>query len=239
MFTGLIEHLGTVTSIQHDGGGCTLTISHSAPVLGDCHIGDSIAVNGACLTVTEFDGQRDGGYFKVWLANETLDRTDLGDRKVGDQVNLERAMGAHVRFGGHFVQAHVDTTATIVRREPDGDSLRLWFQLPEPTTSRPSLLPYLIPKGYVAIDGASLTLTEVVDAERAFGVMLIQHTQEKITLGKKVDGAKVNVEVDMVGKYVEKSVLAALGGGGGDAIRQMIVNTVQDVLARQAQQNPM
>ncbi|KAF9015692.1 hypothetical protein BDQ17DRAFT_1404244 [Cyathus striatus] len=206
MFTGLIEHLGTVSSIVKDQNGCTLTVADSAPILADCHIGDSIAVNGACLTVTEFDVSKEGGWFKVWLANETLDRTDLGERGVGDQVNLERAMGAHVRFGGHFVQAHVDTTATIVDRASDGDSLRLTFELPEPTPSRPSLLPYLIPKGYVAVDGASLTLTGVDDDKRTFSVMLITHTQEKITLSKKQVGGKVNIEVDMVGKYVEKSV---------------------------------
>ena len=120
---------------MHDAGGCTLTIGDSAPILGDCHVGDSIAVNGACLTVVEFDKTDKGGWFTVWLANETLDRTDLGalpclrctaqsgvrrllmnththvirlgERKVGDQVNLERAMGAHVRFGGHFVQVRL------------------------------------------------------------------------------------------------------------------------------------
>ncbi|KAH7930923.1 Lumazine-binding protein [Leucogyrophana mollusca] len=232
MFTGLIEHLGTVSSIHRDGGGCTLTISDCTAILGDCHVGDSIAVNGACLTVTEFDKDQDAGYFKTWLANETLDRTDLGDRKVGDQVNLERAMGAHVRFGGHFVQAHVDTTATIRKRAYDGDSLRLWFQLPAPTATRPSLLPYLISKGYVAIDGASLTITSVDDAERTFSVMLIQHTQEKITLGKKADGARVNIEVDMVGKYVEKSVLAALEGGGGQAMRNWVKKIVEETLGQ-------
>ncbi|EJF67265.1 Lumazine-binding protein [Dichomitus squalens] len=231
MFTGLIEHLGTVTEIVHDAGGCTLTIGDSAPILGDCHVGDSIAVNGACLTVVEFDKEERGGWFKVWLANETLDRTDLGERKVNDQVNLERAMGAHVRFGGHFVQAHVDTTATLIGRQPDGDSLRLLFQLPEPTPERPSLLPYLIPKGYVAIDGTSLTLTVVDDARRAFGVMLIKHTQEKITLSKKPIGAKVNIEVDMVGKFVEKSVHAALGGGGGP-LRKLVEKVVEDVLVK-------
>ncbi|KAH9849234.1 Lumazine-binding protein [Lenzites betulinus] len=210
MFTGLIEHLGTVIDVIHDEGGCTLIIADSAPILVDCHIGDSIAVNGACLTVIEFDKEEKGGWFKVWLANETLDRTDLGEREVGDQVNLERAMGAHVRFGGHFVQAHVDTTATIVDKKPDGDSLRMLFQLPEPTPERPSLLPSLIPKGYVAIDGTSLTLTSVDDANRTFGVMLITHTQEKITLPKKPIGAKVNIEADMVGKLVQKSVSAAL-----------------------------
>lgn len=171
-----------------------------------------------------------------------------GERKVGDQLNLERAMGAHVRFGGHFVQvrnisvsqmsflnniqAHVDTIATIVSRVPDGDSLRLTFQLPEPTSSRPSLLPYLIPKGYVTIDGASLTLTGVNDADRTFSVMLIRHTQEKITLSKKPIGAKVNIEVDMVGKYVEKSVLGALGGGSSSPLYELIEKVVENVLAK-------
>ncbi|KAJ7193311.1 riboflavin synthase [Mycena pura] len=232
MFTGLIEHMGTVSAVRLDEAGCTLTISDSAAILGDCHIGDSIAVNGACLTVTEFDAQSHGGWFTVWLANETLERTDLGERKVGDQVNLERAMGAHVRFGGHFVQAHVDTTATIVHRSPDGDSLRLTFELPAPTESRPSLLQYLIPKGYVTIDGASLTLTGVDDARRQFSVMLIQHTQEKITVGRKAIGAKVNVEVDMIAKYIEKSVVAAVAGSGDSGLRRAVENIVESVLAK-------
>ncbi|KAF5312138.1 hypothetical protein D9619_002604 [Psilocybe cf. subviscida] len=232
MFTGLIEHLGTVADIVLDENGCTLTIADSAAILDDCHIGDSIAVNGACLTVTAFDKVQKGGWFTVWLANETLDRTDLGERKVNDQLNLERAMGAHVRFGGHFVQAHVDGTATIIRQVPDGDSLRLTFQLPEATPERPSLLPYLIAKGYVTIDGASLTLTGVNDAERTFSIMLIQHTQEKITLSKKPLGAKVNIEVDMIGKYVQKSVVAALGGSGDEGIRSLIEKVVEDVLAK-------
>ncbi|KAI0274792.1 Lumazine-binding protein [Gloeopeniophorella convolvens] len=232
MFTGLIEHLGTVADIKLDGGGCTLTVSDAAPILGDCHIGDSIAVNGACLTVTRFDAQENGGWFEVWLANETLERTDLGERKIGDQLNLERAMGPHIRFGGHFVQGHVDDTATLTSKTPDGDSLRLLFQLGEPTTARPSLLPYLIPKGYVTIDGTSLTLTEVNDSERTFGIMLIQHTQEKITLAKKGVGSKVNIEVDMVGKYVEKSVVAALGGGGGAGVRALVEKVVEEALAK-------
>ncbi|KAK0465526.1 uncharacterized protein EV420DRAFT_1514764 [Desarmillaria tabescens] len=231
MFTGLIEHLGTVSDIVVDAGGCTLVVSDSAPILVDCNIGDSIAVNGACLTVTEFDKTASGGYFKVWLANETLERTDLGERRVGDQLNLERAMAPHVRFGGHFVQGHIDTTATVIDRSADGDSLRLSFELPKPSESRPSLLPYLIPKGYVTIDGTSLTLTDVNDTKRTFSVMLIQHTQEKITLSKKKIGAKVNIEVDMVGKYIEKSVSAALAGEGGQ-LRPLIEKVVADVLAK-------
>jgi len=230
MFTGLIEHLGTVAAIGLDSAGCTLTISDAGPILGDCHIGDSIAVNGACLTVTRFDAQQNGGWFEVWLANETLERTDLGERKVGDQLNLERAMGPHVRFGGHFVQGHVDDTATLISRTPDGDSLRLLFQLNDATITRESLLPYLIPKGYITIDGTSLTLTEVDDEKRTFGIMLIQHTQQKITLGRKVIGSKVNIEVDMVGKYVEKSVRATLSGRGGSTEwRGLIEQIVEDV----------
>jgi riboflavin synthase len=177
-------------------------------------------------------------------------RAVLGECKVGDQVNLERAMGAHVRFGGHFVQvssscrcysdrsltrfskAHVDITATLVERKPDGDSVRLLFQLPELTPARPSLLPYLIEKGYIAIDGASLTLTVVNDADRTFGVMLIKHTQEKITLGKKPVGSKVNIEVDMVGKFVEKSVSAALSGGGDNRVKGLVERIVEEVLAK-------
>ncbi|KAI0094428.1 hypothetical protein BDY19DRAFT_18495 [Irpex rosettiformis] len=232
MFTGLIEHLGTVSAIEHDSGGCTLTIADSAPILDDCHTGDSIAVNGACLTVTEFDKTEKGGWFKVWLANETLERTDLGERKVGDQVNLERAMGAHVRFGGHFVQAHVDTTAVIISKQPDGDSVRIQFQLPPPQPSRPSLLPYIITKGYIAIDGTSLTITNVDDEQRSFSVMLITHTQDKITLPKKPLGAKVNIEVDMVGKFVEKSVSAALSGGGSDALKATVEKIVEDTLKK-------
>ncbi|KAG7099666.1 hypothetical protein E1B28_001491 [Marasmius oreades] len=229
MFTGLIEHLGTVSHIEVDSQGCTLIISNCAPILDDCHIGDSIATNGVCLTVTDFNREENGGWFKVWLANETLERSDLGERKVGEQVNLERAMGSHTRFGGHFVQGHVDGTAIILSKTPDGDSVRFLFQFLEGKTN---LLPYIIEKGYVAIDGTSLTITEVNDGERTFGVMLIQHTQEMITLPTKAVGAKVNIEVDMVGKYVEKGVLAAMGGSGGSAIRAMVEKVVEDVLAR-------
>ncbi|EJD54515.1 Lumazine-binding protein [Auricularia subglabra TFB-10046 SS5] len=237
MFTGIVEHVGVVSSIleldttESGGGGWSLTISESSPILGDCHIGDSISVNGCCLTVTEFDKDS----FKVGLAPETLSRTNLGDLKVGDRVDLERAVNGHVRFGGHFVQGHVDETATIVSREPDGNSLRLLFQLPEPTPERPSLFPYLIPKGFIAIDGASLTLTSVDDASRTFGVMLIAHTQSKIVLAAKLVGGRVNIEADMVGKYVEKAVFASLGGDGGalgSGLSAMIERVVENVLAK-------
>ncbi|KZO91877.1 Lumazine-binding protein [Calocera viscosa TUFC12733] len=234
MFTGIIEVLGTVQTInqvdttESGGSGFSLTISDCAEILHDCHIGDSICVNGACLTVTEFTLEK-GGSFKVGLAPETLERTDLGELEVGHKVNLERAMAAHTRFGGHFVQGHVDETATIVSMTPDENSLRCLFQLPPPTPERPSLLPYLIPKGYVCLDGTSLTLTQVNGEDRTFGVMLIAHTQSKIVLPMKKPGSKVNVEVDMVGKYVEKAVLAALGGTPGveSRVEQMVKKALQ------------
>lgn len=134
------------------------------------------------------------------------------------------------------LQGHVDDTATILSKTADANSLRLLFQAPAPTPTRPSILPYLIPKGYVTLDGASLTITSVDDAQRTFGVMLIAHTQSKIGLGSKDVGRKVNVEVDMVGKYVQKAVVGALGGdandldGGGAGLKAMIEKTVEQVV---------
>jgi len=120
-------------------------------------------------------------------------------------------MGVNSRFGGHFVQGHVDATAILVESIPDGNSLRLSFRLPSPASpGDEDLMHFLIPKGYVAIDGASLTVTAVNDNERLFSVMLIAHTQTKISLSKRTIGEKVNVEVDMIGKYVQRSVNAAL-----------------------------
>jgi riboflavin synthase len=127
-------------------------------------------------------------------------------------VNLERAIAAGGRFGGHFVQGHVDATVSILASVPDGNSLRLTFKLPAPSaTPDGDLLPYIVPKGYVTLDGASLTITEVSDSDRTFGVMLIAHTQSKITLPTRSVGEQVNLEADMVGKYVHRSVIASLG----------------------------
>ncbi|KAG8866201.1 Riboflavin synthase alpha chain [Serendipita sp. 405] len=237
MFTGLIEHMGVVSVIdeldttESGGGGWSMTIGDSSPILGDCHIGDSISVNGCCLTVTEFTKDA----FKVGLAPETLSRTNLGQLKVGSLVNLERAVAGHVRFGGHFVQGHVDDVVTVSSKIQDGNSIRLTFKAPEGTTERPSVLRYIIPKGFIALDGTSLTVTTVSDNERTFGVMLIAHTQTKINLGNKSVGDTVNVEVDMVGKYVEKSVVAAMGDledGGPSNLKTFVERTVEDILRR-------
>ncbi|ORY24680.1 riboflavin synthase [Naematelia encephala] len=201
MFTGLIEHTTPISSItpSSSSSGFTFTFSDAAPILGDCAIGDSICINGACVTVTAFDAVENGGWFKVGLAPETLNRTNLGQLNVGDKVNCERAMSAHTRFGGHMVQGHVDTTANIVSKVPDGNSIRFTFELPSGSTH---YLAYIVEKGFITLDGASLTITLVDEEKAQFGVMLIPHTQEILTLTKKAVGESVNVEVDLVGKYV-------------------------------------
>ncbi|KAF9697453.1 hypothetical protein EKO04_004793 [Ascochyta lentis] len=228
MFTGLVETIGTVAALEQldktasGGGGTSLTISDCEDILGDAHLGDSISVNGTCLTITEFDKKS----FKIGCAPETLRRTNLGSLKQGSKVNLERAVSADTRMGGHFVQGHVDTIATIQSVTPDGNALTFRFKPRDPAVLR-----YIVEKGYVTIDGASLTVTKVEDGpEGWWEVMLIAYTQEKvITAGKKA-GEDVNVEVDQVGKYVEKSVAGYFedGSKGEFAILEKMVSKLVD-----------
>jgi len=199
-----------------------LTIADCEDILGDCHLGDSISVNGTCLTVTEFDKKS----FKIGCAPETLRRTNLGSLKQGSKVNLERAVSANTRMGGHFVQGHVDTTATIQSVTPDGNALTFRFKPRDPAVLR-----YIVEKGYVTIDGASLTITKVEDGPEGFWeVMLIAYTQEKVVTASKGPGEEVNVEVDQVGKYVEKSVAGYFedGSKGEFAILEKMVSKLVD-----------
>ncbi|KIW93956.1 riboflavin synthase, alpha subunit [Cladophialophora bantiana CBS 173.52] len=225
MFTGLVETIGTVTSLvaldpsTSGGNGTSLTISDCGSILSDAALGDSICVNGTCLTVTEFDASS----FKVGVAPETLRRTNLGSLKQGSRVNLERAVSASTRMGGHFVQGHVDTIATILRVTPDGNALTFRLRPREPAVLR-----YIVEKGYITLDGASLTVTNVNDEEGWFEVMLIAYTQERVVMAAKTAGEEVNVEIDIVGKLVEKSVVGYLEGvagreGGAPAMLDKIV----------------
>ncbi|KLU84071.1 riboflavin synthase [Magnaporthiopsis poae ATCC 64411] len=214
MFTGIVEEIGVVAELNpHDAtGGTSLTISLPAgsTLLSDCHDGDSIAVNGVCLTVTSFSA-RD---FSVGVAPETLRVTDLGGLVAGSRVNLERAVRADTRMGGHFVQGHVDATATIVGRRADGNAVTMRFK---PTSEPEKIMKYVVRKGYVALDGTSLTVTQVDDAEGWWEVMLIVYTQERVVLAQKGVGDSVNVEVDVLAKYAEKSMagyISSLGAGG-------------------------
>ncbi|OXV09023.1 hypothetical protein Egran_03217 [Elaphomyces granulatus] len=243
MFTGLVETIGTVTSLDPldtgagGGGGTSLTISDCEEILSDAHLGDSICVNGTtyrghdlpkkgtCLTITSFDKT----WFKVGVAPETLRRTNLGSLQSNSRVNLERAVSATTRMGGHFVQGHVDTTAKILSVTPDGNALVLRLQ-----PGDRSVLRYIVEKGYVTLDGASLTITKVVDGEDGFWeVMLIAYTQEKIVTASKKTGEEVNVEIDIVGKYVEKSVQAYFAGASsGDfgILEKMVGRIVEEKL---------
>lgn len=224
MFTGLVETVGTVTSLTtldpstSGGNGTSLTISDCSSILSDAALGDSISVNGTCLTVTEFDGQS----FKVGVAPETLRRTNLGDLTTGSPVNLERAVSTTTRMGGHFVQGHVDTVATVTSVTPDGNALT--FRL---SPREKSVLRYIVEKGYITLDGASLTITRVDDGQGWFEVMLIAYTQERVVMAKKQAGDGVNVEIDIVGKLVEKSVVGyfegTVGKEGAPAMLEKIV----------------
>ncbi|KAI5950692.1 RIB5 [Candida theae] len=205
MFTGLIETIGTVTeyvkqdSSSSGGNGVSISITDCSPILEDVHLGDSISTNGVCLTVTDFDAAKT--YFKVGVAPETLRKTNLGSLSKGSRVNLERAVTSDVRLGGHVVQGHVDTIATIVGKKPDGNAITFTFELRDK-----EFINYIVHKGFIAIDGTSLTVTSVTDSKAQFSIMLISYSQEKVILAKKEVGDTVNIEVDLTGKLIEKQV---------------------------------
>lgn len=187
----------------------TFTLPSGSKLLQDCHEGDSIAINGCCLTVTSFTPTS----FKVGIAPETLRITDLGSLAVSHRVNLERAVRADTRMGGHFVQGHVDTTAEIVSVTPDGNALTFRFR-----PRSPAMLRYVVFKGFIAIDGTSLTVTKVEDVEGWFEIMLISYSQERVVMATKKAGDSVNIEVDMMAKYAEKSLGGILGDGTAGSI---------------------
>ena len=193
MFTGLIEEMGQVVALDDHADGVDLTVT--GPITTeDAKLGDSIAVQGVCLTVTKLDGDK----ATFGLAPETLRRTSLGALKQGSGVNLERACLPTTRLGGHYVQGHVDGTGTLREIREDGDAL--WVTIDAP----PELLKYVVEKAYIAIDGTSLTVTAV--DEQSFSVMLVRHTQPLITLPTKKPGEPVNLEVDIMAKFAEKII---------------------------------
>ena len=194
MFTGIVEELGTVASITPVADGARIVID-ATTVLGDAAIGDSIAVNGCCLTVVELGAGR-------WAADavtETLDRTSLGALTAGSPVNLERPVRVEDRLGGHIVQGHVDGVGHLVTRDALSDgSTRMRFSIPG------ALLRYVVEKGSITIDGISLTVAAVDDAASAVEVAVIPHTLAVTTLGTKVPGDPVIIEADVLAKHVER-----------------------------------
>ena len=191
MFTGIIEELGRVKAIEQQADAVRLTIEGPL-VVSDVKRGDSIAVSGTCLTAVEFDQNS----FTADVMKETLDRTSLSELHVGDAVNLERAMTAATRFGGHVVQGHVDGVGEIISREPSENWEWLRVSIPS------ELMKYIVLKGSITIDGVSLTVNEVGD--NFIGLSLIPETLALTTLGSKKVGAKVNVEADVMAKHIER-----------------------------------
>ena len=191
MFTGLVEETGTLLAFEKSSAGARLTLR--APlVCTDAKLGDSIAVNGCCLTVTA----RDGDTLSFDLLAETLARTNLGDLQPGTPVNLERALAAHARLGGHFVQGHIDTTSEVLAFDPVGADRRLEIALPADVAR------YVAFKGSIAIDGISLTVAEVKPDR--FVIWIIPHTLTVTNLRTKKAGDRVNLEFDLLAKYVER-----------------------------------
>jgi riboflavin synthase len=201
VFTGIVEEVGTVEVRDDQKDSARLRI-RARTVLDGVALGDSISVNGVCLTVTDVEPAGDGG--GVWgtdVMAETLRRSSLGTALAGDPVNLERAVTAHTRLGGHLVQGHVDGVGTVLSRTPGDHWEIVRIALP------PALSRYLVEKGSIAVDGVSLTvsaLTPADDAEPWFEVSLIPTTLRETTLGGRVPGDPVNLEVDVIGKYVER-----------------------------------
>ena len=196
MFTGIVETIGTIDHIVTSGDCMHLTISPRIK-FDDLHIGDSVAINGVCLTITEFSAT----CFHATVVPETLRLTNLGDLALGSHVNLERSMQANARIGGHYVQGHVDGVGKIMDLQTDGETT--WIakiRIPS------ALEKYVINKGYIGLDGMSITVIET--SLTWFTVTLIPHTQDVTIVKHYHIGTKINIEVDMVGKYVEKLLSA-------------------------------
>lgn len=200
MFTGLVEAQGTVHLLEKNGSAIDLTLEISERITNDAHIGDSVAINGCCLTVVEISD----GFLKFQAGAETLAKTNLGRLSLGDRVNIERPLAADGRLGGHFVQGHVDGVGTIKSIDKDGEWITMWFDIPK------ELALQMVPKGSVTIDGISLTIVEC--EQKAFSIALIPHTLEVTTMGQKQVGSVVNLETDILGKYVQKLIPITLDG---------------------------
>ncbi len=193
MFTGLIEETGILQSLSWGSASCVLTVG-CREVLENTKIGDSIAVNGVCLTVTSLGSN----YFTADAMPETLNRSSLGELRTGSLVNLERAMPADGRFGGHIVSGHIDGTGKIEQIQSDANAV--WYTVSAPA----QILRYIVEKGSITIDGISLTVAYV--DEKVFKVSIIPHTQKVTALHEKRIGSIVNLECDIIGKYVEKLI---------------------------------
>jgi riboflavin synthase len=205
MFTGLVEEAGIVTECAVFKRSAKLAVSAPLVSEGGVHLGDSIAVNGCCLTVIGIGTGKDQDVLTFDAVPETLARTNLGCLRPGDQVNLERPLQIGARLGGHFVQGHIDDVGTVLAVTPDENAVIIEIEVPE------HLSRYIVAKGSVTVDGVSLTVAEV--RPRSFTVWTIPHTREVTTLGRRRPGDSVNIECDLLGKYVERLLQAGSESG--------------------------
>lgn len=196
MFTGLVETMGRLVDSLDQPPGKRLRIGAGAEIARDAAVGDSICCNGCCLTVVAIEEE----LLDFEAGEETLARTNLGNLRIGDPINLERSLPANGRLGGHYVSGHVDALAELIRIEPDPPWAKLWFRVPK------RWAPHLAPKGSVTVDGVSLTVVDVEGND--FSVALIPHTLDVTTLGTRRVGDRVNLETDILAKYIERQLEA-------------------------------
>ncbi len=201
MFTGIIQDLGTIQAITTSGTDTTITVSTNELDLANAHIGDSIAVNGVCLTATSIEGN----VYTADISHETLQKTTLNNLCVGQTVNLEKALTLSTPLGGHLVSGHVDGVGTLLNKIADGKSTRYYFKTPK------ELMKYIAPKGSITIQGISLTVNNVDDDNSAFDVAIIPHTEEKTNLEHLHIGDSVNLEIDLVARYINRFLIASAG----------------------------
>ncbi|HXH14141.1 MAG TPA: riboflavin synthase [Alphaproteobacteria bacterium] len=199
MFSGIVAEVGQVTAYRSQGNAASLTIAASQ-AFADAAIGESVAVNGVCLTIVQLQGS----IFTVDVSPETLRATNLGQLRAGEGVNLERSLRLNDLVGGHLVSGHIDGVGTIIEKRTEANAIHYVIQGPM------NLRRYIVPKGSIAVDGISLTVVACLPA--GFQVTIIPHTAAVTTIGRKDVGATVNLECDMLGKYVERLLLARLEG---------------------------
>jgi riboflavin synthase len=212
MFTGIVQAVGKILVTEKKGGDIRLRVEAGTLDMVNITTGDSIAVSGVCLTLVEFSSTT----FSADVSNETLSRTTLGRLRPGDAVNLEKALTLSTPLGGHLVSGHVDGVASVISIENDGRSMQIWFEAPA------GLARYIAEKGSIGVDGVSLTVNAVSGAR--FGVNLVPHTLTGTTLGNLSAGAPVNLEVDMLARYLERLMLGENAGRSGSSVtREFLV----------------
>ncbi len=196
MFTGIIEAVGKIKAINVNAQGARLVIDTNNLDMSDVKLGDSIATNGICLTVVDFDNSKNSGSYSADVSNETLQRTGFANYQVGTRVNLEKAMLASTRFGGHMVSGHVDGISEVISISNNGNSIEYWLSMPS------DLGHYIAEKGSVTIDGTSLTVNAL--AEGKFRLTIVPHTVKETIFADYQVGTKVNIEVDLIARYLER-----------------------------------